>query len=81
MFRKKTQMLLTLLLPGSKRVSTWPERVIEIQLNSSEKNCLSRFIRGSAKSKNMLSNLIQQLGFMYALMFHIRGISALIRAF
>ena len=74
MFTKKTDMLLTLLVPGSKRVSACPERVIEIHLNSSEENCLSRFIRAAAKSKNILS-------FMYALMFHIHGISALVRAF
>ena len=40
-----------------------------------EGNSLSRFIRAVAKSKNILSNLSQQLCFMFALMFHIRGIA------
>ena len=40
-----------------------------------EGNSLSPFIRAVAKSKNILSNLSQQLCFMFALMFHIRGIA------
>ena len=49
--------------------------------NSSEGNSSSHFVTASAKSRESLVNLRQQLNFMFALNFHTSEISELIGAF